>query len=230
MELTLLEVRDLTVKYGQRTVLSDVTLEADHGVTALIGLNGEGKTTLLKAIAGLIPFSGHVNVSPRQTREQIDAVHFAPQFSPSVRSLRLGEVLAYLAILDGLPKGDAESAANNALERVGLSGEPASMRLSQLSGGMSKRFLIAQSLLTPAAVLLLDEPTSGLDPAQRRGVGELIVSLKESYAVVFSTHQMIEVVEWADRFVWLSNGQIRAQGETSSVTAKDLDGLLESAK
>ena len=56
------------------------------------------------------------------------------------------------------------------------------------------------------------------------------MSLKESYAVVFSTHQMIEVVEWADRFVWLSNGQIRAQGETSSVTAKDLDGLLESAK
>ena len=222
----MLAIESMSVAYGRRQVLSDLSVEIAEGVTALIGLNGEGKTTLLRAVAGLVPFSGGVFMDG----SAIDAnrVRYAPQFAPEVRSVRVDECLIYLAMLEGCDQALAKARSIDVLRRIGFTEGQGSLRLSELSGGLAKRFLIGQTMLTPSQLLLLDEPTSGLDPVQRRSVGEVLGELRVDRSIIFSTHDMSEVVDWADRFIWLSEGQIRREGLTCDTSVEDLHQMLGS--
>lgn len=200
-------------------------------MTAVIGPNGAGKTTLFKATAGLMAAdSGNIFLSDDAQRRPLtsDMVRFAPQFTPRTRTISVGEILEYLALLDGMPSDEAKSAVQRVLEQCDLTAASRS-RLSGLSGGEAKRVAIAQSLLSSSPVLILDEPTSGLDPLQRKSIGSLIQGLNEQKYILFSTHNFEEVVGWATWYVFLNHESISASGSTIGLSVDDLEAILGGA-
>jgi len=212
MTLTLTNV---TKSYGRQLVLDDVTVAFRPGVTALLGVNGAGKTTLLRIAAGLLaPDSGAVAYSPPDERHNSPGgrqlvVGYAPQNTPTLRTLRVQGFLEYLGLLSGLSSRAARLRAVVCAENVGL-GEHLNKRTTSLSGGMVKRLGIAAALLEQPDVLLLDEPTAGLDPLQRRDVLALVRALSAKTAVVLSTHLAEDVTSTADRVVLLDHCELRA--------------------
>jgi ABC-2 type transport system ATP-binding protein len=212
----MLKVESLSVNYGKKAVLADVGFTLQDGVTALLGLNGAGKTTLMKTLAGIVPYiSGTIHLNPAKlidANEVVNRFGFAPQFVPLVKSFTVFSFLEYLGMLDGLDRSESSTRTNEVIEICNL-GEFRTVPLSDLSGGTAKRVSIAQSILVPSQVLLLDEPTSGLDPIQSEEIGKLIKLLSEKQSVLFSTHNLAEVQNWASNYLLLQNGRIRASGK-----------------
>jgi len=182
-------------------------------VFGLLGPNGAGKTTTLRILATLTPptsgtasVCGHDVVSaPRETRSCLGYVSASSGLPPR---LTCRETLRTFAGLQGLP--DARAAAEEALERFGISGF-ADRFVEELSTGMSQRLKIAAAAIHRPPVLILDEPTSGLDVVAAHDLLEEIVRARDSgAAVIFSTHIMQEASAICDRIAVLFEGRIEA--------------------
>jgi len=225
-----LVVDSLTVVLGKAEVLKGIDLVAPRGVTAVLGINGVGKTTLFRALAGLYPFGGSVSWKELgiEPPTPVTGVGFAPQEVPTTRVMTCHGLLTYLAVLDGKPRDEAMVVADACLTYVGLA-EERNKRSHALSGGMKKRLGIAQALLSEHPVVLLDEPTSGLDLLQRRSILDLIQDLGRERTVLMSTHMASDVIESADRYVVLTNGSILTSGSTDSLDVAALERLITDA-
>jgi ABC-2 type transport system ATP-binding protein len=165
-------------------VLRGVSIEVRPGTTGLLGANGAGKSTLLNVLAGALrPRSGSVelgseNLYGRRRSELLRRIALMPQELQVPNSARLRDATRFLAWARGIEPREITARADDALARVGLT-DRAGDRLSKLSGGMRRRFALAQALVAEPEVLLLDEPTTGLDPQQRVVLRELIAELPE---------------------------------------------------
>jgi manganese/zinc/iron transport system ATP- binding protein len=180
----------VTVAYGSRVALDDVSLELPPGaIVGLIGPNGAGKTTLLRTLLGMLePRSGHVSVD--------GAVGYMPQLGEAAWDFPL---TALDVALQGSYRrtgwlrrpGPAERrAARDALGSVGMA-ELAGRQIGQLSGGQRQRVLLARTLMQQAPLLLLDEPLSGADAATEAAFLETMARLRDqSRTIVVSTHDL----------------------------------------
>ena len=214
----------VTAGYGKRTVIREATAEAGSEVVALVGVNGAGKSTLFRVLAGLLPIrTGRVDIEPASTR-----IGYAPQFTPRVSSLSVDEALRYLAALRGQRSGRIQSAVRAATELTGIE-QSCHLRLSELSGGLAKRFSIAQALLGDPQLMLLDEPTSGLDPIQRLAVTELITRLAADRTIIFSTHDMQEAQDLANSYWHLAQDGRISQGSIDDDAVPHLLRLMKDA-
>ena len=146
-----MKIESLSVSYGKTKVYENFNLEiGDSGVTCLLGESGCGKTTILNAIARLIPYTGEV------TPVKVSYVFQTPRLVPN------------LTVLDNLTLvGVDENKAKDMLERVGLK-EKANAYPKTLSGGEQQRVSLCRAFLYPSELLLLDEPSTGVDPESRR--------------------------------------------------------------
>lgn len=221
-------VEGLSVSYGRKEVLRDVGLQVPSGhVAAIMGASGGGKTTLLKAIAGLVPY--------RDGKIEVAGVDVGAQ--PEQARLGMGLVFQYGALFDylnvqenvlfglrrkaRLSPAEARTTAERLLGQVGLEGT-GSLMPSELSGGMRKRVALARALATEPQVLLYDEPTSGLDPVTAFSIDRLIVDTRErtgSTALVVS-HDLNSVLRVSDQVAFLVSGRMVYDGPPA--------GLLES--
>lgn len=188
--------------FGDLAVLSGVSFAAAPGtVNCFVGPNGSGKTTLLRIVAGLLaPTGGQVTVGGAAGR----AVGYLPQ-TPSFRpQFSLRETLAFygeLAAVDIDPEA--------VLARVGLDAV-ADRRVSELSGGMTRLFGIAQATVGDPPVLVLDEPSSGLDPTMTDHVGTVIRELADDgHTVVLATHDLETADRVADTVLVLDDGVVQ---------------------
>lgn len=185
---TTLVVDSVGRRYGRRSAVSDVSFEWDGGALGIAGSNGSGKSTLLGMCAGVVaPSSGSVTLivdgvamSPRAGR-----VGYVPQQFGFPRSLRIADMVAYSAWLQGVA-GPAE-AASAALQAVDLQDE-ALLALGKASGGMVRRAGIAAALVSRPDVLVLDEPSAGVDVEQREVLRSLIRSQATERLVLLSSH------------------------------------------
>jgi ABC-type Mn2+/Zn2+ transport system ATPase subunit len=203
----LIEAKDLAAGYDGRAAISGVEFSLHEGERmALLGPNGGGKTTLLRAILGeLPPLAGSLRVMPRCAS--------VPQTERSQLDYPVSALdVAAMGALSRLPwwrrpgRSDRE-AARESLERVGL-GELADVTFGRLSGGQRQRVLIARSLVQEARVLLLDEPFSGLDRPSAERLEELIAALAaEGHGVVIATHDLEQARRW-DRVLCLNRAQV----------------------
>ncbi|MFT0860699.1 ABC transporter ATP-binding protein [Ancylobacter sp. G4_0304] len=218
-----LHVEGLHVGYGRRTVIENLSLPdiAGGGVTALVGPNAAGKTTLLRALAGLNPARGSVRLDDIELTALSIAGHarhvtYMPQALPQRVALTVFE--ATLSALmsareDILPAAEARAKALATLERLGIA-DLAMRGLDELSGGQRQLASLAQSIVREPAVLLLDEPTSALDIHHQIRVMQFVEELarERGIIVIIVLHDIAQAARFARRIVVLQNGRIAADG------------------
>ena len=197
---TILEISNLTLRPGDRALLTDFSLRVARGsLHAIVGPNGAGKTTLLAAILGLVPFSGRI-MAHWASRGRVG---YVPQQFHVDRTLPV-TVADFLALTrQQRPVCIGVTAATRKriavlLERVGLPGF-ADRPLSVLSGGELRRALLANALDPLPELLILDEPLSGLDEAGAAWLDETLLSLKGEITTLLVSHDADQVRRIADR-------------------------------
>jgi iron complex transport system ATP-binding protein len=216
---------DLSVRYGRRVIIPALTLTPlpPGTVTALVGPNAAGKSTLLRAIAGLVPSTGHtmlngVDLGRASMVERARLVAFLPQALPVGVSLSVLEgVVASLRATPAFEnlgsRRETEERALATLERFGilaLALEP----ISKLSGGQRQLASLAQAAVREPALLLLDEPTSALDPRHQLRVMTTVrrIAVERQAVVLVVLHDLSLAAQFADRIVVLSGGSVHAEG------------------
>ena len=203
----MLELKNITKKFGERTILDNLNLEIPDGqILAIVGPSGAGKTTLLRCLSGLeTPEQGSflLNGQPFDpadptNAEQIIGVVFQDyQLFPNLTVLQ-NITLAPKLVLKQTEKV-AEKQAERLLQQLDLAGKE-QLYHYQLSGGQQQRVAIVRALAMEPQVLCYDEPTSALDPALREKVGQIILSLKnEKMTQVIVTHDMDFAKQTADK-------------------------------
>ncbi len=221
------EVRDLVVKYGDNTVLSNVTATfASSEIRVILGTSGCGKTTLLKSMIGLLrPASGTVRLFG-QTLGDIDApetvvllrrIGVLFQNGAMLGSLTTAENVALpLDMHTSLPASIIKDIVQNKLAQVGLP-KAGHLYPSELSGGMRKRAALARALALEPPLVFCDEPSAGLDPVTSAGLDELLLSLRESLGItlVVVTHELASIDRIADNIVFLHKGSVLFEGKLS---------------
>ena len=229
----MLKIQDLSVSYGSRRVLHSVSLNVQSGeVLALIGPNGAGKSTLIRAVSGVVPYSGHVrtngddfaSLSTLQRARYIATVPQAVSLPPAYtvwETVLFGRT-PHLGFL-GQPSQKDEEIARQALARV--SALPfAERRVGELSGGEQQRILLARALCQSTPILLLDEPTAHLDLQYQVGLLELVNELahKDNLAVLVALHDLNLAAHYADRIALMVAGSIKAEGNPKQVLRPEL--------
>ena len=224
-----LEIRGLTVRYGNKVALRGVGLAVSPGeVVALIGPNGAGKSTLIQAISGLLPIHageilyGAQNLSLLSNAERARILGVVPQarqlggaFSVE-QTVMLGRT-AYLGWL-GRARPEDDTAVAWAMQQTGVD-VLAHRRNAELSGGEQQRVLLARALAGRTPVLLLDEPTNHLDLQHQINFLSLVRALtrQENLAVLMAMHDLNQVSTYADRVALLVDGSLVAVGAPEQV-------------
>lgn len=212
--MPVLEGRNLSKHYDDRTALSDVTFGVEAGDrVAIAGPNGAGKTTLLSMLSGAVkPDEGSVELPSGK-------LGWVPQRAAVYGKLSVRENLELFAKLEHVE--DVAGSAAQMMERIELT-HRAEDRAEDLSGGMRQRLSIGMGMICDPVVLLLDEPSAALDPLQRERLWELLDSLAASgIAIIFSTHSAGEVEGHADRVLVLDGGKLLYDGAPGGIGPGD---------
>jgi ABC-2 type transport system ATP-binding protein len=204
---------DVSVWFGQKVALSDLSCSFGAGVTGLLGPNGAGKTTLMRAITGLIPVNqGSVVVdgrSPRTDRSVFERLALVPEDEAVPRGLSPRQLCTYVADLHGIT--DRRS-VDWAIETVQME-SAADRSMDGFSKGMRQRSKVAAALVKNPLVLVLDEPLNGADPVQRLRLIDLFQRLgDEGRTVIVSSHVLHEVEAMAERVIVIVRGRLAAAG------------------
>lgn len=225
---TVIEARDLRMRYGTHDVLDGVDLEVRRGeVIALLGPNGAGKTTTIEILEGFRDRSGgEVRVlgeDPAHAPEEWRAgIGIVLQSWRDHRRWRVRELLGHLGEYYapyGTPDRPRPRDVDELIERVGLT-ESADQLLMRLSGGQRRRLDVAIGIVGRPELLFLDEPTAGFDPEARRDFHDLVHGLVdlEDTTVVLTTHDLAEAEKLSDRILVLAGGRIVADGSADELT------------
>ena len=224
----MLRIQNLSVSYGTRRVLHDVSFNVQSGeVLALIGPNGAGKSTLIRAVSGVIPYQGHIrtngdDLASLSTLQRAKYIATAPQAVALPPAYTVWETVLFgrtphLGFL-GQPSQKDEEIARQSLQRV--SALPfADRRVGELSGGEQQRILLARALCQSTPILLLDEPTAHLDLQYQVGLLELVHELahRDKLAVLVALHDLNLAAHYADRIALMVAGNIKAIGGAKDV-------------
>lgn len=211
----LLEASNVDFAYGDVSILRDVSVSIRAGdVTALIGPNGTGKTTLLRALARLQePTAGSITYHGPETTREIGYLPQHPEFRPGFTVL---ETLRFYASL--VDRGDDDAMAR--LQSVGLE-DAAARPVEALSGGMTRLVGIAQATIGDPPLVVLDEPASGLDPGMSKHVFAVASELAATgTAVLLSSHDLELVDRTADEVVMLDGGTVVERGSPTSIRSR----------
>lgn len=207
-ELNMLQISNVNKSFGTKHVLHDVSLALTAGVHGLLGPNGAGKTTLLRCILGLLPYEGSIVPDAKEA-----GIGYLPQQFRMFPELRVEQAMEYIALLK-----ETDDSVPAVMEWAHLLPER-TKKVRHLSGGMLRRFGIAQALLGTSEILLLDEPTVGLDPKERVYLRNLIAELGEDHLILYSTHIVEDVEHVADTVTILTEGVIRHHGSVQALLA-----------
>ena len=224
----MIEVRDLTKTYGQRTAINKLNFSVSKGeVVGFLGPNGAGKTTTMKIITGFMaPTSGSVKVAgfdifenPIEVKKRIG---YLPETPPVYTDMRVREYLRFVAQLKGVEDSKLESLVNAAIDKTDL-GSVSNRLIGNLSKGYRQRVGISQALVSDPEILIMDEPTVGLDPRQVAEIRNLIKSLAGQHTILLSTHILPEVQASCERIIIINQGNIVAE-DTLDGIAKKMSG------
>jgi ABC-2 type transport system ATP-binding protein len=221
----MIDVQQITKRYGQHTAIDRVTFSVAKGeVLAFLGPNGAGKTTTMRILTCFMPATeGTATVAGYDCLEQPLEVKrrigYLPETPPVYLELTVDEYLRFVGRLRGLTGAMLTSAMSREIDRLGL-GSVQHRLIGNLSRGYRQRVGLAQALIHDPPILILDEPTVGLDPKQIIEIRELIKSLAGSHSVILSTHILPEATAVCQRVVIISGGRIVAEDTPDRLSAR----------
>jgi len=224
-----IEVTNLVAKYGEKTVLDNVSLHVKRQETMVImGQSGCGKTTFLRHLVGLLrPASGDIVIGGKDITEMTPKEHL--EFSRSIgmlfqsgalfNSMTVAENVAFPVVEHyRIAKPVVDIMVKMKLELVGL-GDAGGLMPGALSGGMRKRAGLARAMILDPQIIFFDEPTSGLDPVIAAGIDELIIKIKKAFltTMVVVSHDIESGFKIGDRIAIFSNGEIVELGSPDEI-------------
>lgn len=208
----MIEITHLTKKYGEKIAINDISFAVAKGeIVGLIGKNGAGKSTILKAIAGLLEYEdGNILYNGMRRRQDWSGIN---DFGILIDCAFLDYISAYdnLKLLYQLDARnavkDVDRVIDEVFELVGLENVKRK-RVKTYSFGMKQRLGLAQAIINAKTFIILDEPFIGLDPIGKEIVKKAILrkAKKDNYSILFSSHNLEDVAEICDRIVMIDNG------------------------
>jgi len=226
----LIEVRNLTKRYGQRKAIDDLNFSINAGeIVGFLGPNGAGKTTTMNIMTGFISAtSGDVNINgvdivaePEQAKANIG---YLPDTPPVYLDMRVEEYLNFVANIKGVKRSQRKDMVTYAMKQVSIDDIPRRL-IKNLSRGYKQRVGLAQAMIGNPKVIIMDEPTIGLDPKQIIDMRDVIRTLGKKHTVILSSHIMQEVSAVCDRLMIINRGKIVAAGTPSALS----EGLTKGA-
>jgi zinc transport system ATP-binding protein len=214
----ILEVSNLRVKFNNHLILNDLNYYVKHGeIVAIIGPNGSGKTTMLKAILGLISYQGKISIFGKPPRQALKDIGYVPQRFDFDKTfpLTVSEFLSFV-------KTSNHEWREEVLREVGMISF-LDNRIGELSGGQLQRMLIAKALLKKPRLLLLDEATSGIDIAAEMTFYELIEHLNKTHnlTIMLISHEVNMVYTFATQILCL-NKDLMCNGRPKEAITKEV--------
>jgi ABC-2 type transport system ATP-binding protein len=225
-----IEVQDLTKRYGRVTAVDGVTFRVEKGeILGFLGPNGAGKTTTMRILTGYMPAtSGKAVVGGFDVFEQpLEAKRrtgYLPETPPLYPEMTVREYLLFCARIKGVAPKAQRAQVDTSMEKARVA-DMANRHCGKLSKGYKQRVGLAQAILHNPDVLILDEPTAGLDPKQIMETRDLIKSLAGDHTIILSTHILPEVSQTCQRVVIINKGKVVAID-----TPENLTGRLQGAQ
>ncbi|MEM1074009.1 MAG: metal ABC transporter ATP-binding protein [Pseudomonadota bacterium] len=227
-DIPALEIKGMTVSYGQKPVVFSVDMTVAEGsMTAIIGPNGAGKSTLLKAALGIIkPLVGQTYIFGQPLAEARDRIAYVPQratvdwdFPTRVIDVVLMGLYPRIGLLGRLGRGYRQEAMN-CLSRVGME-DFANRQIGRLSGGQQQRVFLARALAQNADLYVLDEPFSGVDAATEKAIVTVLKCLRDSGGTVIAVHHDLNTVAEYFDHVFVINTRKIAEGRVGDAFTSD---------
>jgi len=222
----MIEIRDLTKRYGSFTALDHLNLSLEEGIVfGFVGANGAGKSTTFSILATLLsPTSGDAIINgksvikePKEVRKQIG---YMPDFFGVYDQLKVDEYLDFYGASYGIGAAERKVLIPQLLELVNLTNKRHEY-VDLLSRGMKQRLCLARALIHDPKVLILDEPASGLDPRARVEMRDILRNLKAmGKTILISSHILPELAEMCDEIGVIDNGKLIAHGNVASIQAQ----------
>ena len=210
--MSVLQIKNLTKKYGEFTALNNVSLNLSNGVYGILGANGAGKSTLLNLItdnikrtSGDILYNGKEILSLGVKFRK--KVGYTPQLQGMYEEFTAGQFMRYIGALKGMKHKACKTQTRELLALVGLD-SVAHKKLGSFSGGMRQRVLLAAAMLDNPEILILDEPTVGLDPEERIRLRNHIAEISINRLVLLATHVVDDIECIAEKVILMKNGEL----------------------
>jgi gliding motility-associated transport system ATP-binding protein len=222
----MIEVQNLTKRYGPVTAVDDVTFRVEKGeILGFLGPNGAGKTTTMRVLTGYMPptdgkaiVAGYdVFAQPVEAKRRTG---YLPESPPLYPDMTVREYLTFVARIKfgrAMTKSERQQRVDQAMRRAHVD-DMANRHCGKLSKGYRQRVGLAQALIHDPEVLILDEPTAGLDPKQIIETRDLIRSLAGDHTIILSTHILPEVAQTCQRVVIINKGKVVAVDTPENLT------------
>lgn len=243
----MIEVKNVTKKYGKFVAVDDISFEIKEGeIVGLLGPNGAGKSTTMNMLTGFIEqTSGEIIIDgydmlkkPKKAKKEIG---YMPEGVPLYADLTVKEFVKYMAEIKGIDKKERKEKVEKIIEQTGLK-DVENKLTRNLSRGYKQRVSMAGALVGEPKILILDEPTVGLDPKQITEIRKLIKELGKTHTVILSSHILSEVSQICNKVIIINKGKIVAidtpenlENKVSSnnsvyVTVEDTENKMEQIK
>lgn len=220
---SIIAIKDFRMQFGKTEVIKNLNFEVKRGETfGLLGSNGSGKTTTIRALLGIyLPSGGELLIdgNPYSVSGRVK-LGYLPEERGLYKKESVLDVMVYFGQLKGMSRDDARRVSLEYLQRVKLE-DKAKVQLDKLSGGQQQKIQLGITIMDEPELLILDEPTKGFDPVNRKLLMDIIEEhQKKGATVVMVTHQMEEVERLCDRVILLKDGKAEAYGTVAAVRKK----------
>ena len=232
MQNNVIEVKNLTKKFGEFTAVDDISFGLKEGeILGFLGPNGAGKTTTIQMLLGILtPTSGDVKYFGKRLtkyREEIlEQVNFSSTYTNFPWNLTVKETLTFISYLYDIK--DRKQRFNKIVNIFKLE-ELLSQQIHQLSSGQLTRLNLAKAFINFPKILLLDEPTASLDPDVARYIRDFLLTQQKEFkiSIILTSHNMVEVEEVCDRVIFINNGKIIADDKPENLAKSIESSRLE---
>lgn len=226
----MIRLKEIEKKFGKFEVLKNLSFNIEPGkITALVGPNGSGKTTIIKTILGLVKLdNGDILINDKSILNDYHYrkyIGYMPQTASFPENLTVREVLKMISDL----RNSKIQLIDELIEAMNLTSEM-NKQIKTLSGGTKQKVSALISLMFNPSIIILDEPTAGLDPVASSNLKELVIKEKlKGKTIILTSHIMSEIEELADHIIFLIEGKIKFDGSVLDLLTYKGENKLEKA-
>ena len=226
----MIEVKNLTKKYGSHIAVEDLTFHVKKGeIYGFLGPNGAGKSTTMNLLTGYLGAThGKITINgfdvEKKSKEAKRSIGYLPEIPPLYQDMTVKEYMIFVSQLKGIGKKERKDSIEEAMKMTGIAHVEERL-IRNLSKGYKQRIGLAQAILGFPQILILDEPMVGLDPKQMMEMRDLIRSLGKKHTIILSSHILSEISALCDHIMIISKGRLVAS-DTPEELGRKMQGAI----